>query len=57
MYREVGVSRTAPELSGENVVAENGALANAQSSGGAANSQVVLPRHKQAVQRFFKRDQ
>jgi hypothetical protein len=53
----VGVSRTAPELSGENVVAESGALANAQAGGGAANAQVVLPRHKQAVQRFFKRDQ
>ena len=52
----VGVSRTAPELSGENVVAEHGALANAQGSGGAANAQVVLPRHKQAVQRLFKRD-
>jgi hypothetical protein len=53
----VGVSRTAPELSGETVTAEHGALAGAQSSGGAANSQVVLPRHKQTVQRFFKRDE
>jgi hypothetical protein len=52
----VGVSRSAPELNGDNVVAENGALAGAQASGGSANSQVILPEHKQAVQRFFKRD-
>ncbi|HLP78258.1 MAG TPA: hypothetical protein VK327_15240 [Candidatus Paceibacterota bacterium] len=53
----VGVSRTAPELSGEKVVAEHGALASAAAGGGAAHSQVVLPRHKQAVQNFFKRDE
>jgi hypothetical protein len=53
----VGVSRTAPELSDENAVAEHGALNGAKSSGGAAFSQVVLPRHKQTVQRFFKRDE
>lgn len=53
----VGVSRTAPELSGESVVADHGALASANSSGGAAHSQVVLPRHKQTVQRFFKREE
>jgi hypothetical protein len=53
----VGVSRAAPELSGENVAVEPGALANAPGSGGAAYSQMVLPRHKQAVQRFFKRDE
>jgi hypothetical protein len=52
----VGVSRSAPELNGDNVVAENGARAGAQASGGSANSQVILPEHKQAVQRFFKRD-
>ena len=54
--QSVGVSRSVPELSGDNVVAEHGALAGAQGSGGAANAQVVLPRHKQTVQRFFKRD-
>ena len=51
-----GVSRSAPETSGDNVMAEHGALAGAEGSGGAANTQVILPRHKQAVQRFFKRD-
>jgi Sec-independent protein translocase protein TatA len=53
----VGVSRTAPELSGEAVVAGHGALASAAASGGAAHSQVILPRHKQAVQSFFKREE
>jgi hypothetical protein len=53
----VGVSQTAPELSDDKVVAGHGALASAQASGGAAHSQVVLPRHKQTVQKFFKRDQ
>ena len=52
----VGVSRSAPELSGDDIVAEHDALASAQGSGGAANTQVILPRHRQAVQRFFKRD-
>jgi hypothetical protein len=51
----VGVSRAAPELSGEDVSAGHGALENARGSGGAANAQVILPRHKQAVQRFFER--
>ncbi|HYG22107.1 MAG TPA: hypothetical protein VEH04_04930 [Verrucomicrobiae bacterium] len=51
----VGISRTAPELSGEEVVAGKGALAGASAAGGAAHSQVVLPRHKQTVQEFFKR--
>ena len=53
----VGVSRSAPQLSGDDVAAEHGALASAQGSGGSANTQVILPRHKQAVQRFFKRDE
>lgn len=53
----VGVSRTAPELSGDDVTAGHGALANASASGGSAHSQVVLPRHKQTVQRFFKRQE
>ena len=52
----VGVSRSAPDLSGENAVAEHGALAGAQGSGGGANSQIILPEHKQTVQRFFKRE-
>jgi hypothetical protein len=53
----VGVSKAAPELSGEDVSAQHGALDNASASGGSAHSQVILPEHKQAVQRFFKRDE
>lgn len=52
----VGVSPSAPELSGSEIMTERGALASAQASGGSANSQVILPQHRQAVQRFFKRD-
>jgi hypothetical protein len=55
--RFVGVSRSAPELSGDSVVAEQGALAQTASGGGSSHSQVVLPRHKQTVQRFFKREE
>ncbi len=53
----VGVSRAAPDLSGEDVVAGSGALVGARSGGGAAHSQAILPRHKQTVQRFFKREE
>lgn len=52
----VGVSKGAPELSSDTVAAQHGALDNAASSGGSAHSQVILPEHRQAVQKFFKRD-
>jgi hypothetical protein len=51
----VGVSRAAPDVSSEEVAAGHGALQNASASGGSAHAQVILPRHKQAVQQFFKR--
>ncbi|MDD5140799.1 MAG: hypothetical protein PHY43_11130 [Verrucomicrobiales bacterium] len=53
----VGVSKAAPELSGQEVQAEHGALASTEGSGGSAHSQIILPEHKQAVQNFFKRDE
>ena len=53
----VGISRAAPELSAEDVTAASGALASAAGSGGSAHSQVVLPRHRRTVQRFFKREE
>lgn len=53
----VGVSRSAPDLSGDRVVVEHGALAGARSSGGAAYSQVILPRYKQTVKRYFNRQE
>jgi hypothetical protein len=52
----VGVSRAAPDMSGDDLVAGHGALARATGSGGSAHSQIVLPEHRQAVQKFFKRD-
>jgi hypothetical protein len=51
-----GVSRSAPELDTNAVVAGPGALANAAAGGGAAHTRPVLPRYKHAVQQFFKRD-
>ena len=53
--RLIGVSRTAPKVSG-NAVVEHGALADAQGSGGSANAQVILPEQRQAVRNFFLRD-
>lgn len=52
----VGISKAAPELTGKDVVAGHGALANAPAGGGSAQAQVILPEHRQAVQNFFKRD-
>jgi hypothetical protein len=52
----VGVSKAAPQLSANDLSTEHGALASAQASGGSANSQVILPQHRQAIQRYFKRD-
>ena len=53
----VGVSKAAPQLSGEDVSAQSGALDNAAASGGSAHAQVILPEQRQAVQNFFKREQ
>ena len=50
----VGISRSAPEVTGDKETASAGALAGAEAGGGAANVQQLLPRHKGAVQRFFK---
>jgi hypothetical protein len=35
--------------------AQSGALDQAAAGGGSANSQVVLPRHRGAVERYFER--
>ncbi len=53
----VGVSRAAPDLSGDEVQVEHGALASAEASGGAGRSQLVLPRHQATVRRFFAREE
>ncbi len=52
----VGISRSAPEVTGDKEATSAGALTGAEPGGGAANVQQLLPRHKGAVQRFFKRE-
>ena len=52
----VGLSKAAPELSGNEPAAGPGALDNAAASGGSAQAQMILPEHRQAVRNFFKRD-
>lgn len=52
----VGVSKAAPQLTGNDVSAQHGALDNAAASGGSARAQVILPEQRQAVQNYFKRD-
>jgi len=52
----VGVSKSAPELARNDITSGHGALDQATASGGSAHAQVILPEHRQAVQKFFKRD-
>lgn len=52
----VGISRSAPEVTGAQENAGSGALSGTAAGGGSAQVQQVLPRHKGAVQRFFKRE-
>ncbi|MBM3875282.1 MAG: hypothetical protein FJ386_00985 [Verrucomicrobia bacterium] len=52
----VGMSKAAPEVTGEKATALSGALNAAAAGGGNARAQVILPAHKGAVNRFFKRD-
>ena len=53
----VGVTRSAPDLSGDDLIVEHGALAGARAHGGSAHSQTVLPRHQTTVRRFFAREE
>ena len=53
----VGVSKAAPELAKNDAATQSGALDSAVASGGSAHSQMILPEHRQAVQKFFKRDE
>lgn len=52
----VGVSRAAPQLSGNEVAVEHGALDQADAGGGSGHTQVIPPEYRQTVQNFFKRD-
>lgn len=51
-----GISVGKPNIGKEKPVAgESGALAGSKSGGGSANTQMVLPRHRGAVERYFER--
>lgn len=50
-----GVSAAPPAVSKGGTPAASGALGGATAGGGSANTQVVLPRHRGAVERYFAR--
>jgi hypothetical protein len=50
-----GLSAGAPQKGNEGGPAGSGALANSASGGGSASTQIVLPRHRSAVERYFDR--
>src|SRR5262249_25323932 len=49
----IGLSQVDPQKGKE--ASQGGALTNAAAGGGSANAQVILPRHKQAVEKYFLR--
>jgi hypothetical protein len=51
----MGLGRGDPKNDGPVSASKGGALQKAAAGGGAANTQVVLPRHKNTVERFFAR--
>ena len=50
-----GLSAGAPQKGGEAGPTQAGALAGSQAGDGSASTQVVLPRHRGAVERYFDR--
>ena len=51
-----GISKAIPQIGKEKPgTATSGALKGAKAGGGSANTQVVLPRHRGAVERYFDR--
>lgn len=51
----IGVGQTDPDGNQQKGPSQGGALKNAQAGGGSANAQVILPRHRTTVERFFVR--
>lgn len=51
----LNVSQSDPQGKKERASSQGGALKGAQAGGGSANSQIVLPQHRPAVERFFTR--
>ncbi len=54
--RTVGVSLQAPEVAEALGPAPSGALEGAEAGGGSAHTRTLLPRHRNAVERYFERD-
>ncbi|QNN21250.1 hypothetical protein HED60_02860 [Planctomycetales bacterium ZRK34] len=52
----VGVSLGAPEVTEAKAATSSSALANTTAGGGSASKQTLLPRHRAAVQQYFKRE-
>lgn len=52
----VGVSLGAPEVTEADAATSSNALANTAAGGGSASKQTILPRHRAAVQQYFKRE-
>ena len=51
----VAISRGTPGNEAPGGTAGSGALEGSAGGGGSANTQVVLPRHRGAVERYFER--
>ncbi len=54
--RRLGVSLGAPAVEESEPAASGGGLDAARSGGGSAHTHRVLPKHRRAVQRYFRRD-
>ena len=53
---KTGTSVSAPELADPDTVTEAGALSGSTAGGGSAQTQTVLPRHRAAVENYFRRE-
>jgi hypothetical protein len=51
----LGVSPTAPQVETAGAESKPGALTDAKAGGGSANTQVILPRHRETVEKYFAR--
>lgn len=52
----VGSTKVQPKVGNDGELAQSGALQGAKAGGGSANRQVILPRHRRAVNRYFERE-
>jgi hypothetical protein len=52
----VGVSLGAPQVTDAQAATSSNVLVNTTAGGGSASKQIILPRHRAAVQQYFKRE-